>query len=350
MRTTPQTTQNTRYRTRTSTSPSAEGEGRPPQAVRVAASSGVKAVLHDGSHIGSTSPAVRLALALVTVALLSACDTGSDPTGDGGAGVPVGEAVQVARWGVRVVGARDGGSPDADAPRARVDVKLTASYLGEGTSTFADDIAASAYGVSGAAYDPSSISCSDALAVARPTDSDGMVEGFVCFSVEMADSAGLQLLLTPIRGGAPVTMNTIVQPEADDFGPDELVDQLIGGGFDAHVVSSPYDRSPFLPRARSELVLCLNGQESQLHEYATAVLRQADSNQILPSGQFVNGIVDLSYGRLMWWAKGRVIVNYNFADPDVWDALAAVLGETVSPEAGTFGAPPDPLPTSDLCS
>lgn len=255
--------------------------------------------------------------------------------GDQGAGVRVGEAVQVARWDGRVIGTRIGGSPDAEAPRARVDLQLAAFFSGDGTTTFADDVVVSALGLSGVAYDPSAIACSDALAAGRSIDSDETIEGFVCFAVEMADSAGLQLLLTPIRGGAPVAMNTIAQPDAgaDDFGPEELVARLIEEGVAAHIVSSPFARSSFLTRASSEQVLCLNGQESQLHAYATAVLRQGDSDRILPGGQFETGIVDLSYGRLMWWAKGRVIVNYNFADPQILDSLRPFSATRSAPRA-----------------
>lgn len=290
---------------------------------------------------------------IVVPSLLAACNGGGESAADGmDAAVAVGDVVTVARWDVQVVAGRFGGSPDANSPRERVDVRLTAVFSGEGTTTFADDVAVSARGTSGAAYGTSSIACSDALAIGRSIGSDEMVEGFVCFTVEMADSAGLQLLLTPFRGGAPVVLETVAQPEegAEDFGPEEVVALLAKEGVAARLMPSPYARSSFLTRSASEQVLCLDGQEAQLHEYATAMLRQDDSGRILPSGQFESGVVDLQYGRLMWWAKGRVIVNYNFADPDVWDSLTAALGETVSPNGERFSPAPDPLPPSDLCS
>ncbi len=90
--------------------------------------------------------------------------------------------------------------------------------------------------------------------------------------------------------------------------------------------------------------------EPRLYEYATDELRQADSATILPTGGFEAGHFDLIYGRVMFWARGRIIVNYNLGDPHYWSVLIAELGEPLTPASIAVGDPPDPMPPSELCS
>lgn len=136
---------------------------------------------------------------------------------------------------------------------------------------------------------------------------------------------------------------------SDEFGADELVAALGANGVEARIEASPYALSPFLSNASSEQVLCIAGQESIVHEYGSAEMRRAESAAILPDGGFAMGHFDLRRGRVMWWAKGRVIVNYNEADPQLWDSLSAVLGEPLSPDSETTGDLSEPPESSDIC-
>lgn len=44
------------------------------------------------------------------------------------------------------------------------------------------------------------------------------------------------------------------------------------------------------------------------------------------------------------------MVNYNFGDPVVIDALDGALGPTISPEAGSFGTVPEEALIAELCT
>lgn len=135
-----------------------------------------------------------------------------------------------------------------------------------------------------------------------------------------------------------------------DFGPEDVVARLADEGVEARLAPWPFSRSTFLPQASELHVVCLPSGQASLYEYDTAEMREADSDLILSDGGFEDGHFDLEYGRTMWWARGRVIVNYNFADPDYLKALTAVLGETRSPDGEFFGDPPDSLPPSEPCT
>ena len=174
----------------------------------------------------------------------------------------------------------------------------------------------------------------------------------MCFNVDPADVDGLVMVVRLVHGGGTLALATIKPfvPPADGFGPDELAAGLQDVGVDARVVPSPYAPLSILRGVGTEHVLCLNGQESTLYEYGDEDLREADSATIRPDGSFESGYVDLYFGQLMWWATGRVIVFYAFADPDIWDALTAVMGETISPDGTEFSTPPDPLPLSEICA
>ncbi len=134
-----------------------------------------------------------------------------------------------------------------------------------------------------------------------------------------------------------------------DFGPEDVVAGLADEGVEARLAPWRFSRFTFLPKVAEFHVVCLPSGQASLYEYDTAELREADSDLILPDGGFKDGHFDLEYGRTMWWAKGRVIIRYSFANPDYWNALTAVLGETLSPDGEFFGDPPNPLPPSEPC-
>ncbi len=296
-------------------------------------------------------------MALVAVACGGTDDSDSRPNaqaaeaGTRPAIVPMGDPVAVGGWDVRVVGSQlDRGETGSNL--AVVAVQLSAWFSGNDTSTLDDGLELAAVALSGRRYAPNFAKCDDGLEVYRSLQPDQSIQGFVCFFVESADAADLLLELTARdSSGEPVLMETISGTNGgDDFGPDELVEALIDSGVHAILVDSPYERSGMIPGATKEWVLCLDGQDSQLYEYATDQLREAVSATIQPNGNPENGFIDLYYGRLMWWAKGRVLVNYNFDDPTLSGNLTTALGETISPQATRFTDPPDPLPASDLCS
>ncbi len=293
--------------------------------------------------------AFRAILLVVVTLVIVGCENGSE-SAPRPEGVTAGNKVSIAGWDVRVVGSR-GSTSEATAGNV-YDIQVSAWFSADGATTFAEDVGISALGSSGLLYVPRPEECEGALPVGDAIRPDQAIEGFVCFAVEPADSNDLQLVLTPIGAdGGPIFLNTpaISPATADDFGPEELVAALRGAGVDARTVSSPYARSGYLERANTEQILCLDQQESILYQYADQTLREADSAGILPTGQPQNGAIDLYYGRLMWWAKGRVIVNYNFAGPQYWDALTTALGPTISPAGDTFPEAPNPLPASDVC-
>ena len=102
--------------------------------------------------------------------------------------------------------------------------------------------------------------------------------------------------------------------------------------------------------AADRRVLCIEGQEATIHEYPSAEVRVLASGRITPSGNPDNGAIDLRYGRLLWWARGHVVVNYNLDDPSVIAALDNVLGPSISPEAGSYGAVPEDALAAELCT
>lgn len=57
---------------------------------------------------------------------------------------------------------------------------------------------------------------------------------------------------------------------------------------------------------------------------------ELDAATIRADGNPENASIDLYYGRLMWWAKGRVIVNYNLANPSISDSLTETMGTSLT--------------------
>ncbi|MGI9609873.1 MAG: hypothetical protein ACR2NL_06225 [Acidimicrobiia bacterium] len=133
------------------------------------------------------------------------------------------------------------------------------------------------------------------------------------------------------------------------FGPDQLVAALQDQGVSTEAVDSPYGRADYLDQAARQQVLCLDGQEASLFVYDTLSAAESDAALIRPDGNPKNVAIDLLWGRLMWWAKGRVIVNYNFDDPAISGSLTETMGTSLSPQGDSFSQPPDPLPVSDAC-
>lgn len=266
----------------------------------------------------------------------------------------VGEPMLVGGWNISVVQGRTVSPVDtAGAADAFYDVGVKASYGGDRTTTLASDIARSAVGRAAQMYSPRA-DCVDGVVINQPVQPDSVVEGFVCFDVDSSDADGLLLVVEAVDSPVPhrVFLATIPPQDLDHeaFGPVELVAALQAKGVDASVRPSPYGRTTgYMNRSSDEQILCLNQQEANLFIYATVAGAESDAETIRADGDPENVSIDLYYGRLMWWAEGRVIVNYNLADSSVSDALTETMGTSLSPSGSFFGDPPDPLPVSDVC-
>ena len=129
----------------------------------------------------------------------------------------------------------------------------------------------------------------------------------------------------------------------------ELAAELRDKGVDATTRPSPYVRLEEMAGAESVALLCLDGQEAQAYEYGSTAAREADQARIRPTGNLEDTVIDLLWGRLGWWARGRVIVSYHWNDPAIRRALTDVAGEPLSRDGNSFGPPPDPLPESRFC-
>lgn len=155
--------------------------------------------------------AVIAALALVVIA----CGSATDPAVES-VGVPAGETVSVAGWDVRIVGSRLDRATGEEPGREAYDVQMSAWFSGNGTTTFADDVAISARARSGTVYTPTVGECPGGLAVGDPVRPDQSIEGFVCFSIDPGDTASLQLILTPTDTSiGPVVLNTVTPAPSD---------------------------------------------------------------------------------------------------------------------------------------
>jgi len=261
----------------------------------------------------------------------------------------------VGGWDISVVEGRVG-SVAAATPGSDVayDIGVKAVNGGDGTTTLAAEVAVSALGGSGRVYNAAS-ECAEGVVFNGMVQPDSVVEGFVCFVVEPADADGLILVVEAIASPVPrrVYLATIPPQDLDleGFGPVELVAALQATGVDASVRPSPYARTTgYMNRSAHEQVLCLDQQEATLFVYNTDQLRELDAATIRPDGNPENAAIDLYYGTLMWWAKGRVIVNYNFADQRIADSLTDAMGASVSPDGDSFAEPPVPLPESEVCT
>jgi hypothetical protein len=127
-----------------------------------------------------------------------------------------------------------------------------------------------------------------------------------------------------------------------DFGPVDVVAGLADEAVAARLAPCRFSRSSFLPQLSEFHVLCLPSGQASLYEYDSVELPEADSNLIPADGRVQGRPLRSRIRRTMWWAKGRVIVEYGVADPDHWNALTAVLGGTLSPDSESFGDPPNP--------
>lgn len=267
----------------------------------------------------------------------------------------VGEPMLVNGWNISVVQGRIGPAADAaEGSAAGYDVSVKALNWGDATTTLASDVALSALGRSGRIYRTAS-GCVEGLAVNREVNPDGVVEGFVCFVVDAADADGLILVVEAIASPVPHRVYLATIPPGDlelgGFGPEELVAALQATGVEASARPSPYGRTTgYMNRSAHERILCLDGQEANLFIYDTDQLREMDTATLRPDGNPENTAIDLYYGTLMWWAKGRVIVNYNFADPHIADSLTEAMGASVTPDGDSFAEPPVPLPDSEVCT
>lgn len=287
--------------------------------------------------VGSDTPVATTAV----VGQSSVGDSPENPT-------PVGERMLVGGWNLRVVGSTPSGSE-------LFGVKVTAGNYRDGSTTIASGVSLSARTETGETLAPVRAGCPDVLSVDQAIASDATLEGFVCFRVDPVSVAGLLLVAEAVDSPTPhrVYMATI-EPGHDsgtvEFGPDELVAELQHQGLDAVVVDSPYARIGYMQRAIEVRILCIGDHEASLFVYETSALAQSDAATIRPDGNPENVTIDLIYGRLMWWARGRVIVNYNLAHPIIWASLTTVMGSPLSPDGTSFAPPPDPPPVSESCS
>ncbi len=269
------------------------------------------------------------------------------PSGADRAPIPPGDQVTVASWDVRVLATRTDPDRPVPANATAFDVKVSAWFSGNGAAMFGDDVTIRLRDDLGTLYPPRLADCPGALDIGRELTPDQSIEGYVCFAVDRTDE--LELLLDPADAD-PVVLAVPAPAPSEEFGPSDLVAGLTGLGLDVRLVESPYAEHFATPRASSRQVLCVDGQEAQVFTYPSGELRRADSSRILPTGNPENGYIDLYYGRLGWWAKGRIIVFYALADPDIEQALTAVMGDTISPDARIVGTVPEPGRGSEVCS
>jgi PASTA domain len=172
------------------------------------------------------------------------------------------------------------------------------------------------------------------------------VEGFQVIVV--ADTSDCGPTVPSYFNGAPVTW---VKGPLDDFvvglqptlaGPrevestsldvaEDLVAALRADGIDASMLPDPDLPEAGLIAGRPRRV-CVAGGVVQVFEFDTEELRVAESSTISEVGQPANGIVEWA-GTPRFFAAGRLLSLYVGDGPETVDALARVLGPTLSPRA-----------------
>jgi len=137
------------------------------------------------------------------------------------------------------------------------------------------------------------------------------------------------------------------EQELAGFGTSELIAALEGEGVVATVQASPYGAVD-IPSGAPEL-LCINGREANVYVYATSADRVAEASVGPPER---NGVFDLYWGTLTYWARGEILVEYH-NDPDrqddIVDVFIEVLGPPLGSDGGALGDPPKDLPLSENC-
>lgn len=281
----------------------------------------------------------RIAVAVAVAIVTTACSVdGSTTVSTIVAVIEPGEEARTDRWDVRVVGTR--------ADEEGFAVGLYAWVSGSGIDSFSSDFEIAVRAADGTEHKPSA-PCAEPLDVNTTKQADEYIEGYLCFATLTDPPA--QLLLTRRGSGDAMALVVPPPPEMEDFRIDDLLATLLDAGVDASIRSSPYARTFFPERQSLTRTLCLDGDEAQVYEFATSELAEMDAAMIKPDGNPSRGYIDLLYGRLMWWYRGSVIVNYNFADPGITAALTDALGDPLSPDAPSRPVPDNAAP-SQLCA
>ncbi len=133
----------------------------------------------------------------------------------------------------------------------------------------------------------------------------------------------------PNTGTAPVTTD-----EAR-YGVSNLVADLVRAGMKVTATGTA-SGSPLRTEAR---LLCVNGTEVRVYEYADRASRLAVSGTISRDGSSIgNGHGSLTIAEWIgpphFYARGRIIVLVLQNNPPLLHALTRILGPTVSPDAG----------------
>jgi hypothetical protein len=137
-------------------------------------------------------------------------------------------------------------------------------------------------------------------------------------------------------------------PGGSDFDVERVVASLEARGATVELQPSPHE--PIEGVTGSSRVLCVNGYEAIILEYAGEDDRRAEVDEDPPEHARNR---DICWGKIGWWAKGNVVVYFHY-DPtnpgSVVPMLNAVLGPSIGRTGHAFGTPPDEIPLSDRCT
>lgn len=138
----------------------------------------------------------------------------------------------------------------------------------------------------------------------------------------------------------------------DAFGPNELVASLQARGTTVSMEPWPYE-SPIVPVSGELQLLCIDQREMMLAVYPTTSARVAEADVAPPRS---NAEIDLDWGAIGWWARGRVLISMVYL-PEQKDTVAdtldlvlgPILGWTLTGRISTSDDPPQAVPSSEYC-
>lgn len=147
------------------------------------------------------------------------------------------------------------------------------------------------------------------------------VIGIAALAVVSAPDRGSRVeVVGPRRGGT--------HPSAE-FTAADLEHELTRAG--ARVSSD--GTAPADPLAPTAQLLCVNGTQVRVHEYADRASRGAVSDTISPYGSPVVETYVSWIGTPHFFARGRIIVLVLQDDTAILQDLTAIMGPTISPQA-----------------
>ena len=116
----------------------------------------------------------------------------------------------------------------------------------------------------------------------------------------------------------------------------------------ATVLPSPY--APFEELSVPRQLLCIDGYEGFVFEYANESDRRAEADDAPPTQ---GADLDLLWGTIGWWATSNVLVLFHY-EPTRPGPVVPMLDTVMGPQIGrtgfALGDPPDDIPLSEHCS